>query len=115
MATKSQNKPNLELLKLQLQNRRDKLNEIGFILPGTVTKRFMKCGTKGCRCQTDPDALHGPYYEWTRKVKGKTVSVRLKEDEALVLMEWIENKRVFYQVASEMEKITFDAVKLIRR
>ncbi len=37
----------------------------------------MTCGTVGCRCQTNPKALHGPYYELVRKVLGKTVSVIL--------------------------------------
>ena len=65
---------------------------------------------------TDPKALHGPYYEWTRKgkVRGKTVSVRLKKKEAEQLMEWIENKRRFYEIISKMEKITLEAVNLIR-
>lgn len=74
----------------------------------------MCCGTVGCRCQTDPKALRGPYYEWTRKVRRKTVSVRLKKKEAEQLMEWIENKRHFYEIISKMEKITLEVVNLIR-
>jgi len=98
----------------QFEAYRDELDKIGFILAGSISKRFMRCGTVGCRCQTDPKALHGPYYEWTRKVRGKTVSVRLKKKEAEQLMEWIENKRRFYEIISKMEKITLEAVNLIR-
>jgi len=98
----------------QFEAYRNELDQIGFILAGTITKRFMRCGTVGCRCQTDPNALHGPYYEWTRKVRGKTVSLRLKKKEAEQLMEWIENKRRFYEIISKMEKITLEAVNLIR-
>ncbi len=98
----------------QFEAYHDELDKIGFILTGSISKRFMRCGTVGCRCQTDPKALHGPYYEWTRKVRGKTVSVRLKKKEAEQLMEWIENKRRFYEIISKMEKITLEAVNLIR-
>ena len=55
----------------QFEAYRDELDQIGFILTSSITKRFMRCGIVGCRCQTNPKALHGPYYEWTRKVRGK--------------------------------------------
>jgi hypothetical protein len=106
--------PDLDEYLRQFEAYRDELDQIGFILTGSITKRFMRCGTAGCRCQTNPKALHGPYYEWTRKVRGKTVSVRLKKKEAEQLMEWIENKRRFYEIISKMEKITIEAVNLIR-
>jgi hypothetical protein len=106
--------PGLDEYLRQFEAYRGELDQIGFILTGSITKRFMHCGTVGCRCQTDPKALHGPYYEWTRKVRGKTVSVRLKKKEAEQLMEWIENKRRFYEIISNMEKITLEAVNLIR-
>jgi len=114
MAKKTKNEPDVEKIRKRFEKHREKLGKIDFILTGSISKRFMRCGTKGCRCHTDPTALHGPYYEWTRKVKGKTVSVRLKEEEALVLMDWIKNKRKFYKTASEMEKLTFEAVNVIR-
>ena len=34
-----------------------------------------------CRCHHDPDARHGPYHYWTRKARGKTVGLKLTEDE----------------------------------
>ncbi len=71
--------PSLDEYLRQFEAYRDELGQIGFILTGSITKRFMRCGTVGCRCQTDPNALHGPYYEWTRKVREKTVYVRLKK------------------------------------
>jgi hypothetical protein len=37
--------------------------EIGFISSGSVTHRYTRCGTAGCRCHADPPQLHGPYYQ----------------------------------------------------
>jgi len=62
----------------------------------------------------DPEYRHGPYYDWTRKVKGKTVTVRLSQKEADILKEWIENKKEFYEIIKRMEMITLEAVKEIR-
>lgn len=104
----------LEKYLRQIRSYQDELHQIGFILTGSITKRYVRCSTPGCKCQTDPKALHGPYYEWTRKVQGKTVTVRLKEDKAKLLMEWIENKQRFYTIVSKIERITLEAVDIIR-
>jgi hypothetical protein len=38
---------------------------------------MMKCGQPTCACHRDASQRHGPYFEWTYKVKGKTVNVKL--------------------------------------
>ncbi len=60
----------------------EQLAEIGLISAGSVTRRYTRCGTAGCRCHADPPQPHGPYYQWTTKIKGKTVTRRLTEREA---------------------------------
>ena len=37
--------------------------------------------------------LHGPYYQWTRKVNGKTVNISLDPESAKTVKEWIQNNR----------------------
>ena len=85
--------------------KRSVLN-LGFIRWGSLVKRFMPCGKPGCCCQRKPPRLHGPYYQWTRKVKGKTATVRLTSQEARIFQEWIANGRQFDRVISQMEKIS---------
>jgi hypothetical protein len=41
---------------------------------GSLAERYVKCSKANCACQQDPEARHGPYYSWTRVVKGKTRS-----------------------------------------
>ncbi len=48
------------------------LTQIGFISPGSLVLRETSCGKAGCRCQGDPPRRHGPYYQWSRAVAGKT-------------------------------------------
>jgi hypothetical protein len=99
-----------------LENLRDKisalsrnLQDTGFILYGTVRKHYMKCGHMGCRCRSNPPQLHGPYYDWTRRVEGKTKTVRLTEDQARIVEQWIGNMRKVEKAISEMEKISVQA------
>ena len=58
------------------------LAQIGFISPGSVMVRYTSCGKPGCRCQGDPPQRHGPYYQYSRAIAGKTVSRRLTEHDA---------------------------------
>jgi hypothetical protein len=82
------------------------VQDLGFIRYGSLVKRFIPCGKKGCRCQKKPPVLHGPYYQWTRKVKGKTATVRLSSEEAKIFEEWIANGRQFDRIISQMETIS---------
>ena len=80
--------------------------DVGPLRRGSVVRRFMPCGKLGCRCQATPPQLHGPYYQWTRKLRGKTVTVRLTEEEAEHIREWIENGRKLNRIVAEMEKLS---------
>lgn len=79
---------------------------LGFIRRGSLVRRLMPCGKVGCRCQASPPQLHGPYYQWTRKLRGKTVTVRLTEREASQLEAWIQNGRQLDKIVSQMERIS---------
>jgi len=50
--------------------------------------RYTSCGKPGCRCQGDPPQRHGPYYQWSRALSGKTVSRRLNETDANLYRTW---------------------------
>ena len=53
------------------------LADVGLIAAGSITQRYTRCSAPGCRCNADPPQPHGPYYQWTAKVNGKTVTRRL--------------------------------------
>ena len=53
------------------------LARIEYFSKGTLQARMIKCGKAKCPCGADPKRRHGPYFEWTYKEQGKTVSVRL--------------------------------------
>src|SRR5213594_2813319 len=45
----------------------------GMVLPGSITQRRTRCGRRNCGCHADPPRLHGPYWQWTRKIAAKTI------------------------------------------
>ena len=48
----------------------------------------------------------GPCYQWTRKVKAKTVSVALSKDQYLWLKEAIENWKSLRNTLKEMQRLS---------
>ncbi len=53
------------------------LADVGFISLSSLVARKTSCGKAGCRCQATPPQRHGPYFQWSTAVGGKTISRRL--------------------------------------
>lgn len=85
---------------------------IGLIHSGSVTRRYTRCGTPSCKCHADPPQLHGPYYQWTAKDNGKTITRRLNPAEAQLYQEWISNDRQLRHILQQMRQIAAKAAEL---
>ncbi|MDN5920738.1 MAG: hypothetical protein L0I76_37490, partial [Pseudonocardia sp.] len=89
------------------------LADIGLIASGSVLHRYTRCGNTGCRCHADPPQRHGPYYQWTAKVDGKTSTRRLTAGEAALYQQWITNDRQLREVVNEMREVAAEASEII--
>lgn len=78
------------------------LAALGFMHEGTVVRQRLTCGKASCICRTDPTRRHGPYFYWSTKIKGRTVSRLLSQEEAALYQEWIQNRRRFRQIQQKM-------------
>lgn len=92
-----------------------RLADIGFISPGSLVERTTSCGKPGCRCQADPPQRHGPYYQWSRAVAGKTISRRLDDRQAELYRDWIANRRQLEQIIAQMEDVSTAAGHILLR
>jgi hypothetical protein len=90
----------------------EQLAGIGLIHSGSVTHRYTRCGTQGCKSHADPPQLHGPYYQWTAKVNGKTITRRLNDTEAKLYQEWIANDRHLRRILQQMRQLAAKAADL---
>lgn len=92
---------------------KQRLADLGFVLPGSIIERYTRCGAEGCRCHTDPTRRHGPYLQYTRKIAGKTITRRLAPDQAQHYRDWIANRRTLDQITTDMDTISQRAADLL--
>ncbi len=89
------------------------LAEVGFIWPGTVQSKKLACGKAYCACHRDPEARHGPYWYWTSKKAGKTVSRMLTKEEAAILVPWVRNRQMVEATLKRMRQISMQTLPLL--
>ncbi|MDQ2710518.1 MAG: hypothetical protein M3Z25_24150 [Actinomycetota bacterium] len=100
-------------LRTHYRDLQDQIRELGFIAPGSVIERYTACGSPGCRCHADPPARHGPYYQYTRKLAGKTLTRRLDPAQVQLYREWIANRRHLDRLLAEMDNLSRQAAELL--
>ena len=98
----------------EYEGLRRRLADVGYICTGTVAIVYRKCGKSYCACATDPNARHGPYNTWTRKVRGKTVTRNLSEAQAASCSRYIANFRELEQILDKMKSMTAEHVEELK-
>jgi cyclopropane fatty-acyl-phospholipid synthase-like methyltransferase len=76
----------------QYARLRSRLSQVGWISQGYVQDRGPGAG--------------GPHYQWTRKLKAKTVSVALSKEQYEWLQEAITNWRAVQSTLREMQQLS---------
>lgn len=87
------------------------LARIGFVLPGSLTERLQRCTHAGCHCHDDPPVLHGPYFQWSRKVAAKTVSKTLSTDQVDEYRPWLDNDKRLHAIVRELEALALSVLE----
>ena len=60
-----------------------------------------------------PRRRHGPYWQYTRKINGKTVTRRLTSAQAALYAQWIANGRALRDLLTQMGNVSDQARDLI--
>ena len=77
----------------------------GMVLPGSITERRTRCGHPRCACHADPPALHGPYWQWTRKVAARTIGRWLSPEQHQDYQAWVANDRRLRELLARLEAL----------
>jgi hypothetical protein len=101
----------LQRYEAQFRALRAQLTDLWFFCKGTILQRRLTCGKPGCACATTPARRHGPYFEWTYKVAGKTVNVRLTAEEAAAYREAAAQWRRLRILLRRLEGLSRRALK----
>ena len=85
---------------------REAINSMDYLCSGTILERMKICGKLGCRCAQDPDARHGPYYEWGYMKGGRLAHRMVSPKQAKTLRLAIANYRKARKLMKAWEKET---------
>ncbi len=77
----------------------------GMVLPGSITQRRTRCGHPNCGCHADPPRLHGPYWQWTRKVAARTIGRWLSPEQHQDYQAWVANDRRLRELLARLEAL----------
>jgi hypothetical protein len=59
-----------------------KIIDLGPVLPGSISEQWNVCGTPGCACKSVRNPIkHGPYYQLSFSVKGKSSTMFIKKQD----------------------------------
>jgi cyclopropane fatty-acyl-phospholipid synthase-like methyltransferase len=89
-------KVNVARLEAEYAQLRARLGHLGWISHGYVQDRGPGAG--------------GPCYQWTRKVKAKTVSVALSQEQYEALKKAIENWREAQEILQRMQALSREVI-----
>ena len=103
----------LDRLKRDYDQVKTRISALGFAIPGSVISRYTVCGTTGCKCHQDPPIKHGPYFQYTRKLAGKTITRKVDADQVDLYREWIANRRLLDQLNNELNELARQATARI--
>ena len=101
----------LEGHRRRFEELKRELQQLEYFCKGTVLERRMKCGKAQCACQTDPAKRHGPYLEWTYKVGGKTVNVKLTPETAPLYQAASRQYRKLRAALNRLERLSLAALR----
>jgi len=107
-------KETLRRLQEQYAEIKSEIDNIGFVVQGSVTERWKKCGKTTCRCYKDPDEWHGPYYQWSWKSSGQTYSVSLTSDHAALCRQWVNNNRKLEKIIKRLRRLSLRVARLYK-
>jgi len=87
---------------------------LGYVLQGSVIERWMECGKAACQCHEDVRARHGPYYQWSWKSRGRTVSVYLDKEQAGLCKRWVGNNRRLERILTRIRTLSLRVARLYK-
>ena len=78
----------------------DELLPEGYVLQGSVVKRYLQHPAQG------GSKAYGPYYLWTRKISNKTVTLALTADQEQVIQQAIQRNRRLEQRIAQLRALS---------
>lgn len=85
-----------------------RLAKLGPVLQGTITERTILRDDPG---KPGKQKAYGPYYQWTMKRDGKTVTVNLSASQNKSYQKAIDNHRTLEKTTQEMRQLSLEILE----
>jgi len=87
----------------KLKDRLIELLNEGPMIPGSIRKQWNVCGMPGCRCKNSKNPQkHGPYFQLSFTLAGKSTSMFVREAEFSELTELTKRYREFKSLSLQL-------------
>ena len=91
---------------------KDKLFRLGYMLPGSISEQWNVCGTPGCKCKDKNNPIkHGPYYQLSFSVKGKSSSMFVKKQDLREVRRRVQRYQEFKQLTMALTQAYIDLTR----
>ena len=88
------------------------INNLGPMIPGSITRQFNVCGTPGCKCKDrEHPQKHGPYYQLSFTVKGKSSSIFIKKSALAEAKRRVKRFQQFKKLSVELAQASITIVR----
>jgi hypothetical protein len=89
------------------------ISDLGDFQPGSITSALRRCGKPECHCAKPDDPGHGPHFQLTQKISGKTVTQNLPSQPAVRKAEKeIAEFRRFQSLTGELVEVNRKVCRL---
>lgn len=89
-----------------------KITQLPPLLPGSLRKQWNVCSTAGCKCKDKKKPRrHGPYYQLSFSIGGKSSSMFVKEGDVAEVRKRIRRYRQFKQLCQQLVQASVDHVR----
>lgn len=96
----------------KIEEIKKQLFELGPMLPGSISEQWNVCGTPGCKCKREKQPIkHGPYYQLSFSVKGKSSSFFIRKPDLAEAHKRIRQYKRFRQLNMELTQAYVDLAR----
>jgi hypothetical protein len=82
---------NLRRLEREIEKLRRQIARVGDVRPGSVSEQYNVCGKAGCRCKASPPQKHGPYYQLSYALQGKSTTRFVRKEHLVRIRKEVNN------------------------
>jgi hypothetical protein len=91
---------------------KQKLLNLGPVLPGSISEQWNVCGTPGCKCKKSKNPKkHGPYYQLSFSVGGRSSSMFIKKEDISEARKRVRNYQNFKKLTRELVQAHVDLIR----